>query len=511
MEPDTRGETWTSLIRWAGLIAGPVLALLVYRVLPAGVYDEQGQLASGLGDAGRATGAIATLMAIWWLSEAIPLAATALMPIVLFPLSGALGLSETTSRYAHPLIFLFMGGFLLGLGMQRWGLHKRIALTTILIVGTRPRRLIAGFMVSTAMLSMFVSNTATAIMLVPIALSVIDLIERRMGGDDEGKLASFSTALMLSIAYAASIGGMGTLIGSPPNTILAGFMQERFGVEITFLGWMTVAMPVVVIFLPIAWVYLVWFASPVTLGELPGGRGLIREELRALGPMGRGEWIVFVVFACTAIAWITRPVLVDLGRALEFTPLIALTDTGIAMLGGLSLFLIPVDVRRRTFALDWETASKMPWGVLLLFGGGLALAHAMKSGGLDVFLGSGFSGLGGAPIVVLIALVALLMTFMTELTSNTAVTNALLPVLAGVGLELGIERPMFLLLPATFAASCAFMLPVASPPNAIVFASGRITIGRMARAGLVLNLVGVVLITLASLVLVPLLGWVPES
>ena len=389
-------ETGSAGVRWAGLLAGPVLALLVYALAPSGE--------GGLGEGGRATAAGAALMATWWLSEAIPLAATALVPIVLFPLIGALGLGETTARYAHPLIFLFMGGFLLGLGMQRWGLHKRIALTTILVVGTRPRRLIAGFMIATAMLSMFVSNTATAIMLVPIGLSVIDLVDRRLGesGADPDTGGHFATALMLSIAYAASIGGVGTLIGSPPNTLLAGFVEERYGVTISFVAWMKLGVPIVIVFLPIAWLYLTRVACPIRLREIPGGRAMIREQLTALGPMSRGEWTVFVVFVCTALAWITRPQLVALGEIgasvnvlrthplfehvgvdpdvpfrlrllMLLTPLAALTDTGIAMLGGLALFVIPVRVRRREFAMDWASAERMPWGVLMLFGGGLAL------------------------------------------------------------------------------------------------------------------------------------------
>jgi len=507
MERQQHPSYRTLLTQWAGLILGPLLGVGVYLLLPE-AQTSAGEHVGGLSDAGRATGGLATLMAIWWLTEAIPLSATALTPIVLFPITGALDLTETASRYAHPLIFLFMGGFLLGLGMQRWGLHKRIALTTILIAGTKPRRLIAGFMIATALLSMFVSNTATAIMLVPIGLSVIDLVQRRLGDEHDDNLAPFATALMLSIAYAASIGGIGTLIGSPPNTLLAGFMQDRFEIEITFIGWMAAALPLVIVFLPIAWLYLTRIASPVHMKELPGGRELIRDELRDLGPMSRGEWTVFVVFTCTALAWITRPLLVGLAERLELTPLTALSDTGIAMGGGLVLFLIPVNVRERVFALDWPTAVKMPWGVLLLFGGGLALARAMQTGGVDVYLGSAFAGLQGVPTPVLIASVALLVIFLTELTSNTAVTSTLLPVLAGVGLELGIDQPILLLLPATLAASCAFMLPVATPPNAIVFASERISIAQMAKAGLAMNLVGVVLITLMSVLLVPLLIWI---
>lgn len=519
-----------SRVRWAGLIAGPLVAALLYLVLPGG--DD------GLSAGGRATAAGAALMATWWLTEAIPLAATALVPIVLFPLIGALGLGETTARYAHPLIFLFMGGFLLGLGMQKWDLHKRIALTTILIVGTRPRRLIAGFMIATAMLSMFVSNTATAIMLVPIGLSVIDLVDRRLdeSGQGAGAAGPFATALMLGIAYAASIGGIGTLIGSPPNTLLAGFVEDRYGVTVSFVGWMKIGLPVVVVFLPIAWVYLTRLAHPVRLAEIPGGRAMIRERRAALGPMSRGEWVVFVVFTITALAWITRPQLVAVGetaREIEamladqawafggdasgavvlllraftlLSPLAALTDTGIAMLGGLALFVIPVNPRRGEFALDWRTAERMPWGVLLLFGGGLALAKAMESNGVDVFIGSAFTAAGALPLIILIALIALVVIFLTELTSNTAVTSALLPVLAGAAVELGMDRPSLLLLPAALAASCAFMLPVATPPNAIVFSSGRLSIGQMARAGLALNLVGVLIVTLAVWLLAPLLG-----
>jgi len=487
-------------VRWAGLLVGPLLAAALYLVLPAG----EGGLSAG----GRATAACAALMATWWLTEAIPLAATALLPIVLFPLAGVLPLGQTTARYAHELIFLFMGGFLLALGMQRWGLHRRIALTTILIVGTRPRRLIAGFMLATAMLSMFVSNTATAVMLVPIGLSVIDLVDRRLGeaGGDGADSGPFATALMLGIAYAASIGGVGTLIGSPPNTLLAGFVEERYGVTISFAAWMRVGLPLVAVFLPLAWLYLTWVAHPVRLARIPGGRAMIREQRAALGPMSRAEWAVFVVFVCAALAWITRPQLGVLGERLGWGAFAALSDTGIAMLAGLALFVIPVDLRARRFVMDWETAERMPWGVLILFGGGLALARAMEVNGVDVYIGSAFSGAGAMPLILLIALVTTVVIFLTELTSNTAVASALLPVLAGVALELGIGEHLSLLLPAAIAASFAFMLPVATPPNAIVFASGRVTIGQMARAGLVMNLIGVVLVTLATWALLPLLG-----
>ncbi len=469
------------------LVLGPVLALLVAWLLPPTFDPPQ-----------RACAGVATLMAVWWLGEAIPLAATSLLPLVLFPILDIMSTRDTAARYAHPIIFLFLGGFVLALAMQRSGLHTRIALRTVLIVGTSPLRMLAGFMLATATLSMFVSNTATAIMLVPIAMSVVEMVRSHEG--DEHRERALATSLLLGIAYAASIGGIGTLIGTPPNTVLAAMSAQRLGVEIGFAQWMLVGVPVVAIFLPLCWVYLALGLKRAGIPRLDTGRRLIRAELDALGPMSRAEWTTFIVFCITAALWITRPMLQRLGESASIAPLTRLDDTIIAMAGALSLFLLPAGNSKRV--MDWQAMADLPWGILLLFGGGLALAGAMGATGLDIRIGSAFIGLEGTAPAILIGATSTIMIFLTELTSNTAVTNAMLPVLESAGETLGID-PLQLMAPAAIAASCAFMLPVATPPNAVVFASGRVTIAQMARAGLVLNLIGIVVVTLASLTLVP--------
>ncbi len=485
-EPAAGMQRGVRIVRWVGLAAGPVAAAAMYMLIPDAALDHRG----------RATAAVAALMAVWWLSEAIPLSATALLPIALFPLLGVLKVGQATAPYASDLIFLFLGGFIVGLAMQRWGLHKRIALITISLVGTKPKRLVAGFMLATAIMSMWVSNTATAVMMMPIGMSVIDLVFSRLGKTFDANMPrdasgpNFAMCLMLGIAYGASIGGIATLIGTPPNLVLAGFVKKTYGQEIAFAQWMRLGVPFVALFLPLAWLYLTTFAFPIRLKAIPGGSDLIRGELAALGPMKRGEWVVFIVFLCAAAAWILRPALarwLGLGDGL--------TDTGIAIIAALSLFLIPVDLKSRTFTMDWETAERLPWGILILFGGGLSLAKAMQESGVDVAIGRAFAGVGALPDVALIAIIALAVIFLTELTSNTAVTTSLMPVLAAAAVGLDIH-PYLLLIPAAIAASCAFMLPVATPPNAIVFSSGYVTLPQMARAGFWLNLIGAALVTL---------------
>lgn len=482
------------------LVLGPILAVVVALLVP-GVTE---QTPHGVTAAGRASIGVGVLMAVWWLTEAIPLSATALIPIALLPLLGAMPLDEVTARYGHPLIFLFLGGFILGIAMERWDLHKRIALVTILLVGTRPVMLIAGFMVATAMLSMFVSNTATTIMLLPIGMSVVVMVREQLAGGDRspaehaGAVDAFAAALMLGIAYGASIGGVGTLIGTPPNTVLASFLADEYQVTVGFAQWMRLGLPVVLVFLPLAWVYLTRIAHPIRLSHIPGGREHIRNELRALGRIKRGEWIVLIVFAITALSWILRPQLVTLGVRWHITPMRHLSDTGIVIIAAIALFIIPVDRARGVRAIDWHDARRLPWGILILFGGGLALAKAISTTDVDAFLGSGFASMSGVPVWVVVLVVAAAMIFLTELTSNTAVTAAMLPVLASAAGAL--ELPLIsLLLPATIAASCAFMLPVATPPNAIVFSSGVVTIRQMARAGFWLNLAGIGVIALLVL------------
>jgi sodium-dependent dicarboxylate transporter 2/3/5 len=445
-------------------------------------------------------------MAIWWMTAAIPVFATALLPLALLPLFGAGGIRETAAPYAHELIFLFMGGFIIALAMQRWGLHQRIALNALRLAGTRQTGIIAGFMAVTAFLSMWVSNTATTIMMLPIALSVIGLSGDVDTGDSPrgAPSTSFATALLLGIAYAASIGGIGTLIGTPPNLFLASFAENELGISISFVRWMAVGLPLVFVFVPITWFLLTRVLFPLKGEQIAGDADTIPRMLRSLGVMNRGERITLLVFTLTAAAWVTRPLLAQL-TLFGTQPLSGLTDPGIAIVAALLLFVSPVDIRQRVFAMDWETAARLPWGLLLLFGGGLSLAGAISRNGVSEFIGSQVAAIGTAPVLVMIVVVVTMMIFLTELTSNIATTAALVPILAAIAPPLGFH-PLLLAVPAAIAASCAFMLPVATPPNAIVFGSGYVDIAQMMRAGIGLNLIGIVLITaLAYLLALPLL------
>jgi len=477
-------------LRWAGLLAGPLLAVVVHAILPETYRTGSGELAELTG-AARATLAVMVWMATWWLSEAVDISVTALLPIVLFPLVGVGTVGEATAPYASSVIFLFLGGFVVALSMQRWGLDRRIALGALRLVGTRPANLIGGFMVATAVLSAFVSNTATTALMLPIGVSVIALADRgreNAGTDDPG-LANLPVALMLAIAYAASIGGLSTILGTPPNLFLVGYLADSSGMEVTFLGWLRVGVPLAGVLLPLAWWLLTRRLYPVGDRPIPGAERMVREALAELGPIGRGERVTLWVFSLTAATWVSRPLLARIELA-GARPLAGLSDTGIAMLAAMALFVIPVDLRERTFAMNWRTAERLPWGVLILFGGGLSLAAAVQRHGVAEFLGAQAHGLVAWPELLVVALVALGTIFLTELTSNTATAATLVPILAAVAPGLGIE-PMRLVLPATLAASCAFMLPVATPPNAIVFASGRLELRQMARAGLWLNLLSV--------------------
>ncbi len=504
-----------STVAWIGRFGGPLAALGLYRLLPAGE--------NGLSDDGRATAAIGCLMGLLWLTEAMPLPATALLPIILFPLADVLPIREAAAPYAHEYIFLFMGGFMLALAMERWDLHRRIALITVLATGTSPVRLVGGFMLVSAALSMWISNTATTVMLLPIALSLVGLlcdgpgqrrpeVSGRRNGSEEAtesspapaaedantEDANFATCLMLGIAYAASIGGMATLIGTPPNIFLAGFVQRTYDVEIGFGRWMVFALPMVIVFLLIAWAVLTRVVFPVRSEPIPGGRQLIRGELAGLGRTSRGEWTVLVVFVLTAVAWTVREPLSNWPWLLRQVPAVErLHDAGIALAAAVALFAIPVDARRGVFALDWKTARKLPWDILVLFGGGLSLAAAVQSSGLDRWIGDQVGALQDLHPVALIAVVTVTVTLLTEMTSNTATASTFLPILGGVAVGIGVD-PMLLLVPAGLAASCAFMMPVATPPNAIVFGSGHVTIRQMVKAGFWLNLIGAILITLLA-------------
>ncbi len=448
---------------------------------------------AGMSIAAWRTTAVTVLMATWWILEALPVPATALLPVALFPLLGAGTLAEATAPYANPILFLFLGGFLLALAIERWLLHRRIALFILSRVGSRADRIVGGFLLGTALLSMWLSNTATAVMMLPIAVSVLGLLdESNAAGDADAHPAgaSFAPALLLSVAYGASIGGIATLVGTPPNAMLAGFFSETYGVDISFARWMIVGLPVSVLMLAATW----WVLTRGTLrvsGEVRGAAQLIGRERQKLGSWSRGERMVGVMFLLTATAWILRPQL-DL-----WLPRLSLSDAGIAMISAILLFALPVDTSdgRTRFLMNWETAQRVPWGVLLLFGGGLSVADRINATGVAAWIGLRFEDLSAWPLILLLALVVTTIVFLTELTSNAATTATFLPVVAAMAVSVG-ESPLLFAVPTALAASCAFMMPVATPPNAIVYGSGRVSIGHMARAGLALNGVAIVVILL---------------
>lgn len=466
----SREATTTPAVRETlGFVLGP-LAFLVLLLLPP---------PSGLSVAAWRAAGVGLLMAIWWITEAIPIYATALLPIVLFPLTGVATIGATTAPYANPVIYLFMGGFIIAAGLERSGLHRRMAITIIRIAGTRPANLVGGFMVATAFISLWVSNTATVVMTLPMATSVIHAVEQEAGDDARGREA-FPTCLLLGVAYAASIGGVGTLIGTPPTALLKGFMAETYDYDIGFVEWMAVGIPLVIVGIPVAWLLLTRVLHPVGRTELAGGREVFERQAANLGPLTWAEKAVAIVAALAAVAWITQPLL---ARVLP-----SLTDTGIAMTAGLLLFLIPVDWKRREFVLSWRDAEKMPWSVLVLFGGGLTIAAAIQSTGLDQAIGGALSGLGDWPLPLVTLLLSVLVIMLGELASNTAMAATFLPVAASVSIGMG-EHPLLLAIPTALAAGFNFMLPAGTPPNAIIFGTGRISIPTMARAGFLLNMI----------------------
>ncbi|MFG2734815.1 SLC13 family permease [Streptomyces carpaticus] len=492
------GSTGTPRRVWIGRFLGPLLALLTYALLSGD---------SSLSTPARTTAAVVVLVAVWWMTEALPLPATSLIPIVAFPLLGILEIGEATAPFAHPTVFLYMGGFIIALAMQKWNLHKRIALLTMRAIGTRPSRLILGIMVATAFISMWVNNTATALMMLPIGTSVLAMVMAQNNDGDEQAAtdrANFATALMLSIAYSASIGGLATLVGSLPNLIMKGFVEQTYGVTIGFVDWMKLGVPVTVLFLGFTWFYLTRIAFRVNLSNVAGGQDAVREELAKLGPMSRGEWSVLVVFVSTAFLWLFRDQLTDWTALTDLLPFMArLTDEGIAITAAIALFLIPVRPKKGEQAMDWRTAQEgIPWGVLLLFGGGLSLALAVQTTGLSAYIGDRMSGLDVLPTVLLVAAVCGTILLVTELVSNTATASTFLPVLGGVAVSIGID-PLLLLVPAALACTCSFMMPVGTPPNAIVFGSGYITLPQMVKAGVWLNIFGVLMITALIMVIGP--------
>jgi len=436
-------------------------------------------------------------MAIWWMTEAIPIPATSVLPMAILPLfaGSRFTLAKVSVHYGNWYVYLFFGGFLIAIAMEATGLHRRIALHLVRRIGTSPRRLLFGFMLATALLSMWISNTATTLMMLPIGLAVIDHL---------GDRPRFGTALMLGIAYAASIGGIGTLIGTPPNIAFRGQFQELFpgAPEVTFVRWMAIGLPVVVVFLPVCWLLLSRSVKP----ERGEGRDVIESEIARLGPMSKAERWVLAVFLLTALLWISRsPIRLGAFTLPGWSQVRffrGVNDGVVAVFMGLLLFVLPARKGRKI--LDWPTVhKKMPWGILLLFGGGFALAGAVRDSGLSAEVGRQFGFLAGAPPLIVIAACAAAVTFLTEVTSNTATAQILLPLVGGIATGAARMDPRVMMLPVTISASCAFMLPVATPPNAVVFGSGRIPMRAMVRYGFLLNLIGIVIVTLICYFLGP--------
>ncbi len=462
----------------AGLLVGIALQVFTLLVEPPLGMNEMAWRCAGL----------AMMMAVFWSVEILPTAITALLPLILSPLLGLASLDKAAAPYAHPVIFLFMGGFVLGLAMERWNLHSRIALRIMMVMGTGEKRLVLGFMIATALISMWVSNTATTIMMLPIGLSVTSMIRH------QGKMSrGFPIALLLSIAYGASIGGFGTLIGTPPNALLVAFLQEQYGIQIGFAHWLIIGLPASIIMLAITGFWLGYFGYRLSGEENHVVRESIKEQQKLNGSMSGAEKAVTAIFLLTALAWIIRPFL---GEWLsEIIPWLELSDTTIALIATVSLFILPASFKKLEFLMSWKEMQRLPWDVLLLFGGGLSLAAMIRRTGLADWIAGSLNILGDMPPLMAIVLVVTIIIFLTEVTSNTATTAAFLPPLGALAISLGMD-PAILAIPAAIAASCAFMLPVATPPNAIVYGSGMLPIRHMVRSGMVLNLAGIVIITL---------------
>ena len=476
-----------------GLILGPSLFLIILLWFhPEGLSKEANAILAST-----------IWIAVWWITEAVPIAITSLLPVVLFPLTGGMELAETTASFGHRYIFLYIGGFILAIAIERWNLHKRIALNIIQLIGTNVKNVILGFMVATAFLSMWISNTATSVMMLPIGMSIISqLMDNPKTVENENQ--NFGKALMLAIAYSASIGGMATLIGTPPNLVLATIVQETYGIEITFSKWFMFGLPISLILLAICWKYLTEIAFTFKQKKFPGGRNEINKQLKSLGKLSYEEKMVLLIFVGTAFAWITRSFLLQ-----KLIP--NLDDTIIAVIAGILLFILPASKSKNRKLINWEEAVKLPWGILLLFGGGLALAQGFKTSGLAEWIGGQLTLLEGASIFILLLFLIALVNFLTEITSNLATTAMILPILAPLSLVLDVN-PFILMVGATVAASCAFMLPVATPPNAVVFGSGYLRIPDMAKTGVWMNLFSIIFLTIMVYFLLPILwGFNPNE
>ena len=468
-----------------GLVLGPALFFaILFSLSPEGMSKEA-----------LAVLASTIWIAVWWITEAIPIAATSLLPAILFPLTGAVEKpGAITGAYAEDTIFLFLGGFIIAIAMEKWNLHKRIALNIIALVGTSTERIILGFMLATGFISMWISNTATAMMMMPIALAVItqvrDQLQRKTELDP-----NFGKSIMLAVGYAASIGGLGTLIGTPPNTIFAGVVKQTYGIEITFAKWMALGVPIVIILLLFLYFYLVKFAFPIKMKEIPGGREVILQQKTALGEISFEEKLVLCVFLLAAFSWISRSFILE-----KINP--GIDDTMVALVAGVLLFLLPSKKSDNGMLLNWSDAAKVPWGVLLLFGGGLAIAKGFTDTGLSEWIGKQFTVMQGINFVMLIAIITVFIILLSEVASNTAAATMMYPIMASLAAAINVH-PFALMVTAGLAASCAFMLPVATPPNAIVFGTGYLKMNDMIKAGFWLNVASTIVITISVYYLLP--------
>ena len=468
-----------------GLILGPLVYLLIKLFYNPNELSEEGLaiLASTL------------WVAIWWVTEAVPIYVTALMPIILFPLSGGLELKQTTSSYGHKFVFLFVGGFILAIAIEKWRLHKRIALNIINIVGTKKSNIILGFMIATAFLSMWISNTATAVMIMPVGLAIISQLKDNPN-TLENENTIFGKTLMLAIAYSASIGGMATLIGTPPNLVLAGVIKTSYDIEINFLQWMSFGLPISLLLLFICWKYLTSIAYKFKDENFKSGLEEINDQIKNLGKFSYEEKSVLIVFIATALAWITQSFIIK-----KFIP--EIDDTIIAIIAAVVLFILP-DKSGDNKLLSWNDAVKLPWGILLLFGGGMALAKGFDSSGLAIWIGNQMNFFSDIPLIILLLVLIAMVNFLTEITSNLATTAMLLPVLVALANTIDINS-YYLLVGATVAASCAFMLPVATPPNAVVFGSKILNIDDMIKKGFWMNIISILILTAAVYWILPII------
>ena len=474
-----------SKTKYIGLVLGPVSFTLILLFVSPGLLSEKSIIVLALG----------SWMITWWVTEALPIPVSALLPMIVFPLTGVSSVREASAPYGDPIIFLFMGGFMLALGLERHKLHLRIALSLIKITGTSGNGIILGFMLATALISMWISNTATAIMMLPIASSVTALLSKEMGQENDPRFQKFATGLMLAIAYAASIGGIATIIGTPPNVVMVGFMKRYYDFDVSFTKWMIVGVPVMIFALLACYLIITKLLFVNRLPSIEGSKELIQRKYFELGVISRAEKLVLTVFSITCFFWIFRQNLNGmLGKNI-------LDDTTIAMTGGMLMFMIPLNFSKQEFLLDWGDMKNLPWGILLLFGGGLCLADGMEKSGLVQIVGNYFSQQQElSPFVLVFSLTAISMG-LTELMSNVALVTIFLPVVFGIADGFQVS-PILLAIPVTIAASCAFMMPISTPPNAILFASGYIRMKEMIKTGLLLNLACLVIVTIVGLTIV---------